>query len=50
MRQNGSGDLKAMAKAYVNSRIGRVGMALTKRELEHDPAGRGQLHTENIAQ
>jgi radical SAM superfamily enzyme YgiQ (UPF0313 family) len=50
MRQNGSGDIKAAARAFVNARIGRVGMALTKRELEHDPAGRGQLHTENIAQ
>ena len=50
MRQNGSGDLKAAARAFVNARIGRLGMAFTKRELERDPAGRGQLHTENIAQ
>lgn len=50
MRQNGSGSVKAKAKAFVNAQIGRVGMALTKGELEHDPAGRGQLHTENIAQ
>ena len=38
-----------LAKAYVNARIGRVGMRLTQRELESAPAGRGQIHVENIA-
>jgi radical SAM superfamily enzyme YgiQ (UPF0313 family) len=38
-----------MVKAFVNARIGRVGMAITHREKEKQPAGRGQLHTENIA-
>lgn len=42
-------DVKKIARAFVNSRIGRIGMALTYRETEKQPAGRGQLHTENIA-
>ena len=42
-------NVKRLAKAAVNARIGRIGMSLTKRELESAPAGRGQLHTENIA-
>jgi hypothetical protein len=42
-------DLRKLAKAYVNARVGRAGMALTARELESRPAGRGQIHTENIA-
>jgi anaerobic magnesium-protoporphyrin IX monomethyl ester cyclase len=40
---------KKLTKALVNARIGRAGMALTKGEAETRPAGRGQLHTENIA-
>ena len=42
-------DTKKLAKAFVNAKVGRMGMALTGRELETNPAGRGQLHTENIA-
>lgn len=42
-------DIKQLAKAFVNARVGRIGMALTRKELESAPAGRGQLHTENIA-
>jgi anaerobic magnesium-protoporphyrin IX monomethyl ester cyclase len=42
-------NVKRLAKAAVNARIGRIGMSLTKKELESAPAGRGQLHTENIA-
>lgn len=38
-----------LAKAYVNARIGRAGMAVTQREIETAPAGRGQIHIENIA-
>jgi radical SAM superfamily enzyme YgiQ (UPF0313 family) len=41
-------DVRKIAKALVSARIGRIGMALTKKELESQPAGRGQLHTENI--
>ena len=49
MRHNGTRDVRKLAKAYVNARIGRIGMALTSKEIEQQPAGRGQLHTENIA-
>ena len=49
MRRSGTRNPLKKAKAFVNSRIGRVGMALTQREVEQQPAGRGQLHTENIA-
>lgn len=42
-------NVKRIAKAFINSRIGRVGMALSMREKELAPAGRGQLHTENIS-
>jgi hypothetical protein len=49
MRETGSGDVKKLAKAYVNARIGRAGMEISKGEQETKPAGRGQLHTENIA-
>lgn len=49
MRKASSRDVKKLAKAVVNAKIGRVGMALTKGEVESKPAGRGQLHTENIA-
>lgn len=42
-------NVRKIARAFVNSRIGRVGMSLTKGEKEAAPAGRGQLHTENIA-
>ncbi len=38
-----------LAKAYVNARIGRMGMTLTRNEIETAPAGRGQIHIENIA-
>lgn len=41
--------VRRIAKAFVNARIGRIGMALSLREKELAPAGRGQLHTENIA-
>ena len=34
--------LPALAKAFVNARVGRLGMALTAREVESTPAGRGQ--------
>ena len=50
LRQGKSGDARVLAKTFVNARIGRLGMLLTKGEIEQDPAGRGQLHTENIAQ
>ena len=50
LRQGKPSDARAIAKAFVNARIGRLGMVLTKGEIEQDPAGRGQLHTENIAQ
>lgn len=40
---------RKIVKAFVNARIGRLGMAVTHREKERQPAGRGQLHTENIA-
>lgn len=49
LRKSGSRDVRKIAKAYVNARIGRIGMSLTHREAEQRPAGRGQLHTENIA-
>jgi len=42
-------NVKRIARTFVNSRIGRVGMALTKKELESAPAGRGQIHIENIS-
>ncbi len=42
-------NLKKLAKAFVNVHIGRLGMALTRREVETAPAGRGQIHIENIA-
>jgi anaerobic magnesium-protoporphyrin IX monomethyl ester cyclase len=38
-------DLRRVVKAFVNAKVGRAGMALTKRELETRPAGRGQLAT-----
>lgn len=38
-----------IVKAFINSRIGRIGMNITHAEKEQNPAGRGQLHTENIA-
>lgn len=41
--------LGKLSKAYVNARIGRTGMRLTSREVENAPAGRGQIHIENIA-
>jgi radical SAM superfamily enzyme YgiQ (UPF0313 family) len=41
-------DLRRIARAGVNARIGRIGMALSGREVESSPAGRGQLHSENI--
>ena len=31
-----------LAKTFVNARVGRLGMALTAREVESTPAGRGQ--------
>jgi radical SAM superfamily enzyme YgiQ (UPF0313 family) len=34
--------LPALAKAFVNARVGRLGMTLTAREVESTPAGRGQ--------
>lgn len=40
--------LGKLTKAYVNARIGRIGMRLTQRELETVPAGRGQIHIENV--
>jgi radical SAM superfamily enzyme YgiQ (UPF0313 family) len=49
MRKAGSRNLPRMLKAFANSRVGRVGMALTQGEKEQTAAGRGQLHTENIA-
>jgi radical SAM superfamily enzyme YgiQ (UPF0313 family) len=49
MRKSATRDVRKVARAFVNSRIGRIGMALTQREIERRPAGRGQLHTENIA-
>ncbi len=49
MRKVPNHDMKKLAKAIVNAKIGRLGMVLTKREIETKPAGRGQLHTENIA-
>lgn len=49
MRRSGTRDIRKLARAYVNARIGRIGMSLTKGEKEQQPAGRGQLHTENIA-
>ncbi|HYP20740.1 MAG TPA: radical SAM protein [Chloroflexia bacterium] len=42
-------NVRRIARAFVNSRIGRIGMALSMREKELAPAGRGQLHTENIS-
>ncbi len=48
MRRSRTGSLPRLTKAYINSRIGRLGMRLTHREVESNPAGRGQLHTENI--
>ncbi|MDQ5823354.1 MAG: B12-binding domain-containing radical SAM protein [Chloroflexota bacterium] len=42
-------DVRRIARAFVNSRVGRIGMALSKGEKERAPAGRGQLHTENIS-
>jgi radical SAM superfamily enzyme YgiQ (UPF0313 family) len=41
--------VRRIVKAFLNARIGRVGMALTINEQERAPAGRGQIHTENIA-
>lgn len=40
--------LRKVARAYANARIGRLGMRFTARELERAPAGRGQIHIENI--
>lgn len=40
--------LGKLARAYINARIGRTGMSLTTREIETVPAGRGQIHIENI--
>ncbi len=34
-RQNGHGTLPRMAKAFVNAKLGRAGMMLTQREVEH---------------
>ena len=48
MRQSTNADVRKLVKAAVNAKIGRLGMALTKGEVETKPAGRGQLHTENI--
>jgi radical SAM superfamily enzyme YgiQ (UPF0313 family) len=48
MRQSPNTDLRKLAKATLNAKVGRVGMSLTKGELETKPAGRGQLHTENV--
>lgn len=48
-RRGGVRKLGKLAKAYINARIGRTGMRLTQRELETSPAGRGQIHIENIA-
>jgi hypothetical protein len=31
-----------LAKAYVNARVGRIGMTMTAREVETVAAGRGQ--------
>lgn len=42
-------NVRRIARAFINSRIGRIGMALSMREKELAPAGRGQLHTENIS-
>jgi hypothetical protein len=41
-------DVKRIARTFVNARIGKAGMALTKKELETAPAGRGQIHVENL--
>ncbi len=40
--------LRKVARAYANARIGRLGMRLTSKELEKAPAGRGQIHIENM--
>lgn len=42
-------NVRKIARAFINSRIGRIGMALSMGEKELAPAGRGQLHTENIS-
>ena len=42
-------NVRRIARAFINSRIGRIGMALSMGEKELAPAGRGQLHTENIS-
>lgn len=42
MLHGGRKGLVPLAKAFMNARVGRLGMALTEREVETVPAGRGQ--------
>lgn len=39
-------DVRKVARSFINARVGRLGMELTRRELEQAPAGRGQIHVE----
>jgi radical SAM superfamily enzyme YgiQ (UPF0313 family) len=47
MRMRHDRNPKKLVKAFINARIGRLGMALTAHQVETAPAGRGQIHVEN---
>lgn len=46
-RRDQSKSVRKVARAFVNARVGRVGMALTSGQSEKSPSGRGQIHIEN---